>query len=76
MAQPKQVVLVCTTAAIPYVEGDIFSVEESVAQKLLSKDYKGNLRVRKFDASKDAEALVEQRGKSEDVEADAPVDEK
>lgn len=76
MAQPKQVVLVCTTAGIPYVEGDIFSVEESVAAILMSKDYKGFLRVRKFDAVKDAELLIEQRGKSEDVELEVPSTEK
>lgn len=72
MAQPELVTLVCTSPAIPYVEGDIFSVEKDVAEKLLSKDYKGDLRVRKFDAKKDADLLVAQRGKSEDVEVDAP----
>lgn len=48
--------------------GDIFSVEEEVAKKLLSKDYKGALRVRLYDEKKDAELLAEQRGKTADVE--------
>lgn len=73
MAEPKLVTLVCTTAAIPYVEGDIFSVEKEVAERFLSKDYKGVLRVRRYDASKDADALAAQRGKTEDVEPEAPV---
>jgi hypothetical protein len=73
MGKPKLVTLVCTSPAIPYVEGDIFSVEEDVAARLLSKEYKGNLRVRKYDANKDAELLAEQRGKTEDVEPEAPT---
>ena len=72
MAQPKLVTLVCTSPAIPYVEGDVFSVEEDVAATLLAKDYKGQLRVRKFDAKKDADLLNEQRGKTEDAEVVEP----
>ncbi len=72
MAEPKLVTLVCTEPAIPYVKGDIFSVEEDVAKKLLSSDYKGQLRVRKYDSGKDADALAAQRGKTEDVEPEAP----
>ncbi len=72
MPAPKLVTLVCVEPAIPYVVGDIFSVEKEVAAKLLSKDYKGDLRVRKFDPKKDSEALAEQRGKTEDVEPEAP----
>lgn len=76
MAKEKQVVLVCTTAGLPYSVGDIFSVDESVAKALMNKDYKGDLRVRLYDEKKDSDALVAQRGKSKDVEAEAPADEK
>lgn len=78
MAKPELVTLVCTKAGIPYVVGDVFSVEKDVASKLLSKDYKGNLGVRLFDEKKDADLLVAQRGKTEDVEpeVEAPVKEK
>jgi hypothetical protein len=67
MGKPKLVTLVCTTAGLPYYPGDIFSVESSVANKILDKAYKGNLRVRKFDAKKDADLLLTQRGKAGDV---------
>jgi hypothetical protein len=67
MASITFVTLVCTTAAVPYKENDIFTVEKSVADILLNKDYKGDLRVRKFDNIKDSELLATQRGKALDV---------
>lgn len=74
MAKPELVTLVCTTAGIPYVEGDIFSVEKSVADKLLDKGYEGQLRVRKFDEKKDADNLAAQRGKVGEVATDEEME--
>lgn len=66
----KTVTLITTEALSPYNKGEVFTVGEAEAKALLSAK---EVKVAKFDPKnkEHADALVAQRGKTEDAEADA-----
>lgn len=72
----KLVTLITTEALSPYNANEVFTVTEAEADALLNprdeKGRKAESKVVKFDAKKQehADALVAQRGKTEDVEVE------